>query len=174
MNSSRVNYCLSLAILPLFISLTALGQSKSVNGEQCVISFLAGSRKELKQIAEDEKPPTELGRIDISKVTEGTGISKTYRIPNSQLNVLVELLFDDDLSLELDNGRVPTDAMTLWLTIWNGPKRNPKSVLAMAINQSAYPNFVRSITTAYATKGSKSYFVLVDCTVDLKKENDKP
>src|SRR5436309_1938863 len=150
MHSSCFKYCLSSTILSLMISLPmAYAQPKSFNGDQCVISFLASSVKELRWAAKDEKPPKELGKIDISGVTEGTEISKTYRIPNSQLHVLVELLFDDDLSLDLGNGRhVPRDAITLWLTVWNGRKRNPKSVLAITINQAAFDQYsFRSITT---------------------------
>ncbi|MGB7202956.1 MAG: hypothetical protein WBD16_11950 [Pyrinomonadaceae bacterium] len=177
MNSSWSNYCLSLAILSLLISLTAsYGQSKSVSDDQCVISFLASSTNELRRDVKKDKPPTELGKIDISHVTEGTEINKTYRIRNSQLRVLVELLFDDDLSRDLGGGaHVPTDAMTLYLTVWNGPKRNVKSVLTTASNQTAFnnPYFFRSITSAYIRRGSKMYFVFADCTANSKEENDK-
>jgi hypothetical protein len=175
MNSSWSSF--SLAILFLLISLTAsYGQSKNVRVDQCVISFLASSTNELRRDIKKDKPPTELGKIDISQVTEGTTIDKTYQIPNSQLHVLVELLFDDDLSRDLGGGaHVPTDAMTVWLTVWNGPKRNSTSVLAHTINQSAFtPYYFRSITTAYARNRSKIYFVLADCTADSGKEDDKP
>ena len=88
---------------------------------------------------------------------------------------MVELLFDDDLSRDLGGGAsVPTDAMTVWLTIWNGPKRNLTSVLAHTMNQAALtPYYFRSITYAYARNGAKTYFVLADCTADLGKEDDK-
>jgi hypothetical protein len=180
MHSLWFKYCLSSTAVSLIIFLTAAyGQSTNVKNE-CVISFATTSIKEMRRISKsknDEFPePTRLGRIDISQVSEGTTIEKTCQIPNSRLHVLVELLFDDDLSRDLGGGaHVPTDAMTIWLTVWNGSKRNSTSVLAHTINQAALTSYYfRSITTVYAKNGSKIYFVLADCTADSGKEDDKP
>jgi hypothetical protein len=129
-----------------------------------------------KSVNDGELPELKrLGEIDISKVTEGTTIDETYQIPNSRLHVLVELLFDDDLSRDLGGGaHVPADAMTVWLTVWSGAKRNPTSVLAHTSNQAAFAQYYfRSITTVYARNGPKIYFVFADCTADSDKEDDK-
>ena len=176
MASSWLKYCLALVIsVPLLSVVASYGQPKIEGNDKCVISYLAGSANELKRDVKNEKPPVELGKIDISSITEGTEINKTYRIPNTQLRILVELLFDDDLNHDLGEGKsVPANAMTLWLTVWNGPKRDVKTILAATSNQASLDHyFFRSITSTYARKGPKMYFILADCTRNLEEENDK-
>lgn len=170
----------STAVLVIVFLTPAYAQPPKSKVDQCVISFSSATMTKARQIAKSENEDEvlelkRLGEIDISKVSEGTNIEKTYQIPNSQLNVLVELLFDDDLSRNLGGGAsVPADAMTVWLTVWSGAKRSPASVLAQSINQTALmPSYFRSITTAYARNGSKIYFVNADCTMDSDKEDDK-
>ena len=144
--------------LMILVSQCLVGQTPRPNA--CVVSYSVMTKKQ--SDADAEPKVVELGSIDISGVTEGTLLKRSYKIGETGLYAFVELLFDDDMQY----GPVPTDALTVDVIINRGKTRLSTSVIGASSTQLAFDDFKRAIVMASARQGPTGIIVMADCQDD--------
>ncbi len=95
--------------------------------------------------------PTELGRVDISRVTEGTTFPNTFRIVGTKLYAYVEIFFDDDMKF-YDGLH---DALTVSIVLSTSRERTTKSVIALSSTSVALDENFKQVDVLGTAKTAK-------------------
>jgi hypothetical protein len=150
----------------LFLALTGI-RSDAQESDVCTISsFVIPSTAKEKDI--EKYKPWEVGKVDISHVTEGTRLSRTFRVKGTKLWTYVEIFFDDDMKF-FDS---LYDAMTVDVVFSTGRKRTKNNIVGLTTGQTAFDeNFKQTDIVGYAKLPGKLIGVLVSCRG--KKPNDE-
>lgn len=144
----------------------AVGGADAQNKDECIISALT-SAVALKKL--ESSKPVEIGRIDISKVTEGTRYDGNIKIPGSTLYTYVEIVFDDDMSFHGDL----YSAISVYLLISTSRIRNRKSTIGFAVSQSAYDEGFKQLDlTTSALNRERRSVINVLCRIKKPAESN--
>lgn len=145
----------SILLLTVLVFDGAYVFAQTPMANKCVIRYSSVTKANAKK----DPQITELGSIDISHVSEGTLIKKSYRLGKTDLYGFVEMLFDDDMQY----GPTPTDAVTIDVIINRGEVRNSTSVLAASTAQIAFGGFKRAIVMTPLRQGEGATILMADC-----------
>ena len=111
---------------------------------------------------------TELGKVDISRVTEGTTLPNTFRIPGTKLYAYVEIFFDDDMKF-YDSLH---DALTVSIVFSTSRRRTNKSVVALTSTSAALDeNFKQIDVMGFAKTLKHRVGVNVSCRGKKPKDD---
>jgi hypothetical protein len=146
------------AVLIFVITFAAARSIAQQSDIYVISSFVVPSAVKEKDI--DKYKPTEVAKVDISKVTEGTRLSRTFRVQGTRLWTYVEIFFDDDMKY-YDS---LYDAMTVDVVFSTARKRTKYNIVGIATSQSAFDeNFRQVDTVGYAKLPGKRIGVVVSC-----------
>jgi len=150
---------MKLAIgLFLILALTAI-RILAQESDVCTISSFVIPSTAKEQDIEKYKP-IEVAKVDISRVTQGTRLSRTFRVQATQLWTYVEIFFADDMKF-YDS---LYEAMTIDIVFSTARKRTKNNIVSLTTTQTAFDDgFKQTDVVGYAKAPGKRIGILVSC-----------